>query len=619
MRNVDNLVKFRKKVDPFSVKDITFTVMTEDGETRLKLNEYHARDDLMKKVGLVTTPTDGRQTVFMGNTIISYPVDYLEDNPKKKALFLELDDIVRKNPLKYFIPQNDAALQFINDSDHNLKGFIAGNGGGKTTCAWIDVLLDIVPCDPSWPIFTQYGIKHRRYKGPKTMGGVGVVSYEWANHISTIWPQVIKRWTPLESLGGYAEGGPLVINWKNNPKLEIDGTPVMFFACSQAQTVFESSALDIYFWDEQGEEDKFNGANMRVRRRNGRHVFALTPHRVIGRPDTGANSWIHKLYKGETTAGLKCKFYTGDIFDIPDWIYSEESKKSAYREWVTEPTQNNDLKKLREGRSRIYGEFHEASGLVFDEWNPEYHLIDPFEIPETWTRYRAIDHGRVNPTAALLAAVDPDGNVYLYDEYYQVDKVVSENVPAIIRMCGNDRRKIGFEVDARGIKFDRWEEFGPVTFRKTILDPRSMAKKGDETSLTIGDLYRLNGLRCTPATGLPFEHTLPTAKEFLRLDFDKEHKFLGRNGAPRCYVFRTMTNFISEINKFVNEEVIRASRDGSRTVSERPRGKDDHLMTCFVWLCTEGMRYYHDFDIDLLSGSDIKQSRELTRDPYTGY
>lgn len=602
--------------------DLTFEFITEDGVEKMKLAQYHTREDLMAKIGLITTSPADRRTCFMGTTIISYPQKVLDSDSRKRAIFEECDRLVRENQLKFFLPQNEVARMFLNDRTANMKGFIAPNGVGKSTVGCIDVLLDIVPCDPNWPIFKIHGIDYRTYNGPKTLGGVGVCSYEWVNHVTTTWPQIIRRWTPRFALGDYAEGGKGVINWRNNPNIEIAGTPVWFFAASQAQTVFEAAAMDIYWYDEQFEEDKFNGANMRVRRRNGRHLMTLTPHKVAGRPDTGAGSWIHKLVKGETSSGLRTKFYSCDLVGVPDWVYSERAKKEAIREWIEEPTTNNDTKKLREGRSRIYGEFHESSGLVFDDWNPNVHLIDPIDIPKHWPRYRSIDHGRVNPTACLWAAVSPDRDIFLYREYYQRDRTAGENAHAIIKATGNERKLWESFEDELGRRVERYDEiYKSERIRKTCLDSRSMDTKSTESNFTIGQIYRNAGITIISADGQKTDNQVVVAKEFFRIDPERKHYVTGEYGAPRIYIFNNMVNFIKEIQGYVNEEVTRTDRSGNKSISERPRQKDDHLMTALLYLLMMKLPYIEEIYEDESNESESldKDSESVIRDDHGGY
>jgi len=67
---------------------------------------------------------------------------------------------------------------------------------------------------------------------------------------------------------------------------------------------------------------------------------------------------------------------------------------------------------------RIKGEWVAAEGLVYEGWNPKVHVIKPFRIPDDWQRIRGIDWGFVNPFVMLWGAIDHDGRLYIYHEYY---------------------------------------------------------------------------------------------------------------------------------------------------------------------------------------------------------
>lgn len=80
-----------------------------------------------------------------------------------------------------------------------------------------------------------------------------------------------------------------------------------------------------------------------------------------------------------------------------------------------------------EKKALLYGEWDSFSGQVFTEWRNNRdgyesgrgtHVIEPFRIPEHWTRYRAYDFGYTKPYAVLWFAVDEDGRAYLYRELY---------------------------------------------------------------------------------------------------------------------------------------------------------------------------------------------------------
>jgi len=75
----------------------------------------------------------------------------------------------------------------------------------------------------------------------------------------------------------------------------------------------------------------------------------------------------------------------------------------------------------------LLGKWDTFEGQAFVEWTNDKrhyddrkktHVINPFDIPDYWNRYIAIDHGYSKPYAAVWFAVDDNGRVYLYKELY---------------------------------------------------------------------------------------------------------------------------------------------------------------------------------------------------------
>lgn len=64
------------------------------------------------------------------------------------------------------------------------------------------------------------------------------------------------------------------------------------------------------------------------------------------------------------------------------------------------------------------GEWGIAEGQYFKQWSEAKHIVDPFEIPKNWLRFRSMDWGSAHPYAVLWWAVDYDGNLWCYRELY---------------------------------------------------------------------------------------------------------------------------------------------------------------------------------------------------------
>ncbi len=124
------------------------------------------------------------------------------------------------------------------------------------------------------------------------------------------------------------------------------------------------------------------------------------------------------------------------------------------------------------GKAWRDGDFDIFEGQFFNEFNSNVHVIEPFPIPDTWRKFRAIDHGRTAPTAAMWGAVDHDGAIWWYREYY----------------------KAGVDADVNAKEIARLSEGEKYWF--TLIDSACYSRTGNGE--TIADIYRNNGVNAEP-------------------------------------------------------------------------------------------------------------------------
>jgi len=91
-----------------------------------------------------------------------------------------------------------------------------------------------------------------------------------------------------------------------------------------------------------------------------------------------------------------------------------------------------------ERRAMLLGDWDAFSGQVFCEWSRERHVIEPFAVPSSWLRIRAMDWGFAKPYCVLWGAVDHDGIIYIYRELYglrpgQIDAGTQETARDVAR------------------------------------------------------------------------------------------------------------------------------------------------------------------------------------------
>lgn len=93
---------------------------------------------------------------------------------------------------------------------------------------------------------------------------------------------------------------------------------------------------------------------------------------------------------------------------------------------------------VRRERGR-FGRWVSAEGVVYDEWDPALHVIDRFDIPPEWKRYRTVDFGLTNPFCCQWWACDHDGRLYLYREIYETGLLVEDAARDIVELSTGER------------------------------------------------------------------------------------------------------------------------------------------------------------------------------------
>lgn len=79
-----------------------------------------------------------------------------------------------------------------------------------------------------------------------------------------------------------------------------------------------------------------------------------------------------------------------------------------------------------------------AEGVIYDEWNPSLHVVEPFKIPLDWERLWAVDFGFTNPFVLQCWAIDPDGRMFLYRELYRTRRTVDQHARTILSLVTDD-------------------------------------------------------------------------------------------------------------------------------------------------------------------------------------
>ena len=78
------------------------------------------------------------------------------------------------------------------------------------------------------------------------------------------------------------------------------------------------------------------------------------------------------------------------------------------------------------------------AGQYFNEFDRNVHVIEPFVIPEHWKKFRTIDYG-LDCLACIWIAADERGSYYVYREYAESDKIISDGAIDVIQLTGDEK------------------------------------------------------------------------------------------------------------------------------------------------------------------------------------
>jgi phage terminase large subunit len=78
------------------------------------------------------------------------------------------------------------------------------------------------------------------------------------------------------------------------------------------------------------------------------------------------------------------------------------------------------------------GNWDAFAGQAFPMWNQEEHVIEPFDIPVSWPKWRAIDEGMAAPWCCLWFTRDPSTRrQYVFREAYQAELTLDQQADRI--------------------------------------------------------------------------------------------------------------------------------------------------------------------------------------------
>ena len=172
-------------------------------------------------------------------------------------------------------------------------------------------------------------------------------------------------------------------------------------------------------------------------------------------------------------------------------------------------------------------DFRKHTGLVYKDFTREIHVVDPFELPDSWVVYRGVDFGSTNPTACLWVAVDSDDNWFVVDEHYATGETIDYHA-GLINSRSLSARVSATYGDPSGAQWIN--EFA----QRGIYITKANKEVGQafNTWVTFGIEKVAEKLKPTPG------HVVPSVR------------VVAEAGAPALFVFSSCTNTIREFETY---------------------------------------------------------------------
>lgn len=203
----------------------------------------------------------------------------------------------------------------------------------------------------------------------------------------------------------------------------------------------------------------------------------------------------------------------------------------------------------------VDGSFDSFEGMIYNEFDRTIHVVQPYEIPDSWTRIIGQDHGFTNAAASVFGAVDEDGNIVIYDELYLNETLIEDISKKIGQKIGRDK--------ISGI----------------YIDPSTKAKRNQAGGVAYSDfsIYLDNLPKAVPliCANNDVSPGINRVKAFLRVN-EKSKK-------PKLTIFNTCTYLIEEIGEYRWAELT-ANQEGSKNQKEEPRKYNDHSVDALRYL-----------------------------------
>ena len=431
-----------------------------------------------------------------------------------------------------FIPEPNPKQKLFLSATNRIVGYGGARGGGK-----------------SWTVRTKAILLCLSYPGIKCMIVRRTYPELFENHIQPL----------SEMLHCYDPNPNNRLARYNDSKKHIlfpNGSRILFRYCENDKDAerFQGTEVDILFVDEATHqtEERLRKLNACVR---GVNSF---PKRIYYtcNPGGAGHAFIKRIF-------IDKKYNRRERPEDYTFIQALVDDNTALME--ADPDYVDQLEALPEKLRKAWreGRWDVFEGQVFEEFtdDPKHyydrrwtHVIEPFEIPETWKIYRGFDWGYTKPFSVGYYAIDFDGRMYRFSSIYGC--------------IGEPNVGVRWETGKLAEEIKKHEQTHPFLAGRKIYGIADPAIWQEDGGISIAEAMANHGIYFDKG-----DHKRIPGKMQChhRLRFDKE-------GLPMFYVFKSERDFIRTIPALIYSEKEAHIEDIDTTM-------EDHIYDEWRYVC----------------------------------
>lgn len=208
----------------------------------------------------------------------------------------------------------------------------------------------------------------------------------------------------------YPNGSEIVVGGMDKPEKVLS---------TEYDLIYVAEAIELTLTD-------WETLNSRMRNLSKHNVMPYQQILADTNPDSDQH-WLLKRSEAGVTRMINCTHEDNPmLFNAATGEWTEAGKRYVFGTLER-------LTGVRYLRLR-WGKWVQAEGAVYEEYSSPIHLIDKFEIPKNWRRFRVIDFGYRNPFVCQWWAISPDNVAYRYREIYMTERLVEDHARQINKL-----------------------------------------------------------------------------------------------------------------------------------------------------------------------------------------